>query len=128
MITINNNYLEEILDIINEFKDKKEVTEVIVDINAVIYMINYGYNEEKVKEISQKYIKEITFLREIEKATYFSDPISNNSPEIQILHNLYYVLIRIATLRILKLNNNQFSKEKLISRDYKEVYDLLKNI
>lgn len=128
MITINNNYLEEILDIINEFKDKKEVTEVIVDINAVIYMINYGYNEEKVKEISQKYIKEITFLREIEKATYSSDPISNNSPEIQILHNLYYVLIRIATLRILKLNNKQFSKEKLISRDYKEVYDLLKNI
>lgn len=128
MITINNNYLEEILDIINEFKDKKEVTEVIVDINAVIYMINYGYNEEKVKEISQKYIKEITFLREIEKATYSSDPISNNSPEIQILHNLYYVLIRIAILRILKLNNKQFSKEKLISRDYKEVYDLLKNI
>ena len=96
--------------------------------DAVKYMFNNGYNKYKVNEINQKYINEITFLRNIEIKIYPSDPISNNNPEIQTLKNLYYVLIKIAVLRVLKLNNKQFNEEKLISREYKDVYELLKDI
>ncbi len=122
------DYLKKILNKINEYKDRKDVLEVLVDMDAIKYMFNNGYNKYKVNEINQKYINEITFLRNIEIKIYPSDPISNNNPEIQTLKNLYYVLIKIAVLRVLKLNNKQFNEEKLISRDYKEVYDLLKNI
>lgn len=96
--------------------------------DAVKYMFNNGYNKYKVNEINQKYINEIIFLRNIEIKIYTSDPISNNNPEIQTLKNLYYVLIKIAVLRVLKLNNKQFNEEKLISREYKDVYELLKDI
>lgn len=109
-----------------KYKDRKEVAKVLVDVHAIIYMSNYGYNEEKVNEINQKYINEITFLRNIEIKIYPSDPISNNNPEIQTLKNVYYILIKIAVLRVLKLNNKKFNEEKLISRDYKDVYELLK--
>lgn len=122
------DYLKKILNKINEYKDRKDVLEVLVDMDAIKYMFNNRYNKYKVNEINQKYINEITFLRNIEIKIYPSDPISNNNPEIQTLKNLYYVLIKIAVLRVLKLNNKQFNEEKLISRDYKEVYDLLKNI
>lgn len=122
------DYLKKILNKINEYKDRKDVLEVLVDMDAIKYMFNNGYNKYKVNEINQKYINEITFLRNIEIKIYPSDPISNNNPEIQTLKNLYYVLIKIAVLRVLKLNNKQFNEEKLISRDYKEVYDLLKDI
>lgn len=122
------DYLKKILNKINEYKDRKDVLEVLVDIDAVKYMFNNGYNEYKVNEINQKYINEITFLRNIEIKIYTSDPISNNNPEIQTLKNLYYVLIKIAVLRVLKLNNKQFNEEKLISREYKDVYELLKDI
>lgn len=122
------NYLKKILNKINEYKDRKDVLEVLVDMDAVKYMFNNGYNKYKVNEINQKYINEITFLRNIEIKTYPSDPISNNNPEIQTLKNLYYVLIKIAVLRVLKLNNKQFNEEKLISREYKDVYELLKDI
>ena len=122
------DYLKKILNKINEYKDRKDVLEVLVDMDAIKYMFNNGYNKYKVNEINQKYINEITFLRNIEIKIYPPDPISNNNPEIQTLKNLYYVLIKIAVLRVLKLNNKQFNEEKLISRDYKEVYDLLKNI
>lgn len=122
------NYLKKILNKINEYKDRKDVLEVLVDMDAVKYMFNNGYNKYKVNEINQKYINEITFLRNIEIKTYSSDPISNNNPEIQTLKNLYYVLIKIAVLRVLKLNNKQFNEEKLISREYKDVYELLKDI
>ena len=55
--------------------------------DAVKYMFNNGYNKYKVNEINQKYINEITFLRNIEIKIYPSDPISNNNPEIQeLLH------------------------------------------
>lgn len=122
------DYLKKILNKINEYKDRKDVLEVLVDMDAVKYMFNNGYNKYKVNEINQKYINEITFLRNIEIKTYSSDPISNNNPEIQTLKNLYYVLIKIAVLRVLKLNNKQFNEEKLISREYKDVYELLKDI
>ena len=108
------------------YKDRKDILEVLVDMDAVKYMFNNGYNKYKVNEINQKYINEITFLRNIEIKIYPSDPISNNNPEIQTLKNLYYVLIKIAVLRVLKLNNKKFNEEKLISRDYKDVYELLK--
>ena len=122
------DYLKKILNKINEYKDRKDVLEVLVDIDAVKYMFNNGYNKYKVNEINQKYINEITFLRNIEIKIYPSDPISNNNPEIQTLKNLYYVLIKIAVLRVLKLNNKQFNEEKLISREFKDVYELLKDI
>ena len=122
------DYLKKILNKINEYKDRKDVLEVLVDMDAVKYMFNNGYNKYKVNEINQKYINEITFLRNIEIKIYPSDPISNNNPEIQTLKNLYYVLIKIAVLRVLKLNNKQFNEEKLISREYKDVYELLKDI
>lgn len=122
------DYLKKILNKINEYKDRKDVLEVLVDMDAVKYMFNNGYNKYKVNEINQKYINEIIFLRNIEIKIYTSDPISNNNPEIQTLKNLYYVLIKIAVLRVLKLNNKQFNEEKLISREYKDVYELLKDI
>lgn len=122
------DYLKKILNKINEYKDRKDVLEVLVDMDAVKYMFNNGYNKYKVNEINQKYINEITFLRNIEIKIYPSDPISNNNPEIQTLKNLYYVLIKIAVLRVLKLNNKQFNEEKLISREFKDVYELLKDI
>lgn len=122
------DYLKNILNKINEYKDRKDVLEVLVDMDAVKYMFNNGYNKYKVNEINQKYINEIIFLRNIEIKIYTSDPISNNNPEIQTLKNLYYVLIKIAVLRVLKLNNKQFNEEKLISREYKDVYELLKDI
>lgn len=122
------DYLKKILNKINEYKDRKDVLEVLVDMDAIKYMFNNGYNKYKVNEINQKYINEITFLRNIEIKIYPSDPISNNNPEIQTLKNLYYVLIKIAVLRVLKLNNKQFNEEKLISREYKDVYELLKDI
>ena len=122
------DYLKKILNKINEYKDRKDVLEVLVDMDAVKYMFNNGYNKYKVNEINQKYINEITFLRNIEIKIYPSDPISNNNPEIQTLKNVYYILIKIAVLRVLKLNNKQFNEEKLISREYKDVYELLKDI
>ena len=122
------DYLKKILNKINEYKDRKDVLEVLVDMDAVKYMFNNGYNKYKVNEINQKYINEITFLGNIEIKIYPSDPISNNNPEIQTLKNLYYVLIKIAVLRVLKLNNKQFNEEKLISREFKDVYELLKDI
>ena len=122
------DYLEKIFNIINKYADHKEVVEVIYDIQDVKNMINNGYNETKVNEIYIKYAIEIELLRKIEIAVYTTDPATNNSLEEQELYNLQYMLLKIAVWRILKLNNKQFQESKLVSRDYKDVYELIKNL
>lgn len=122
------DYLEKICNIINKYADHKEVVEVIYDIQDVKNMINNGYNETKVNEIYIKYAIEIELLRKIEIAVYTTDPATNNSLEEQELYNLQYMLLKIAVWRILKLNNKQFQESKLVSRDYKDVYELIKNL
>lgn len=119
----------QLLKIINSYKSTKELCELIDDIEIIDAMTveAYRYDEDRASYIAQKYKDEIDFL--------WGDEIEqNNRPgrrrlitKYQQLLYLRHCLIRIASMIVLKQNDEE-ELLKYIFEDDDKIKSLLRKV
>lgn len=126
--------MKEVYDEINKYKEEKEILEVIYDINKVECMLesycNYGtYDEGEEEKISNKYPEETAVLILLENTFNLIVNYNYNNVydiKIQGLKNLRHRLYRVSIIKILKLKGKESQNQRVVSKDYNELLDLIK--
>ncbi len=126
--------MKEVYDEIDKYKEEKEISEVIEDINKVECMIdsywNYGtYDADEEEKISNKYPEETAILELLENALSLVVKYNYNNVydiTLQSLRNLRHKLYRIAIMKVLKLQGKDSKNQDVVSKDYNVLLKLIK--